>query len=79
MALTEEQLLAHLEAETVAVNELIEEFDALAADGKEVRALEWAELLKDSLIDKKQLDGAVAAYEWIALKQSTLTGNQGHG
>ena len=71
MALTEEQLLAHLEAETVAVNELIEEFDALAADGKEVRALEWAELLKDSLIDKKQLDGAVAAYEWTALKQGT--------
>ncbi|MBC8207194.1 MAG: GreA/GreB family elongation factor [Kiritimatiellales bacterium] len=71
MALTEEQLLAHLEAETVAIDELIEEFDALAANGKEVRALEWAELLKDSLVDKKQLDGAVATYEWIALKQET--------
>ncbi len=71
MALTEEQLLAHLEAETVAVDELIEQFDALADDGKEVRALEWAELLKDSLIDKKQLDGAVATYEWSALKQGT--------
>lgn len=71
MALTEEQLLAHLEAETVPVDELIEQFDALAAEGKEIRALEWAELLKDSLLDRKQLDGAVAAYEWIALKQVT--------
>lgn len=71
MALTEEQLLAHLEAETVPVDELIEQFDALAADGKELRALEWAELLKDSLLDRKQLDGAVAAYEWTALRQAT--------
>lgn len=71
MALTEEQLLAHLEAETVPVNELLEEFDALTADGKEVRAFEWAELLKDNLVDKKQLDGAVAVYEWIALKKET--------
>jgi len=71
MALTEEQLLAHLEAETVPLDELIEQFDALAADGKEVRALEWAELLKDNLTDKKQIDGAVAAYKWIALKQGT--------
>jgi len=71
MALTEEQLLAHLEAETVPLDELIEQFDALAADGKEVRALEWAELLKDNLTDKKQIDGAMAAYEWIALKQGT--------
>jgi transcription elongation GreA/GreB family factor len=71
MALTEEQLLAHLEAETVPVDELLEQFDTLAADGKDVRALEWAELLKDNLTDKKQLDGALAAYEWIALKQGT--------
>ncbi|QHI69363.1 GreA/GreB family elongation factor [Tichowtungia aerotolerans] len=71
MALTEEQLLAHLEAETVPVDELIEEFDALAADGKDVRAFEWAELLKDNLIDKKQLDGAVAVYKWMALKQES--------
>jgi transcription elongation GreA/GreB family factor len=71
MALTEEQLLAHLETETVPVDELLEEFDALIADGKEVRAFEWAELLKDNLIDKKQLDGAVAVYEWIALKKES--------
>ena len=71
MALTEEQLLAHLEADTAPIGELIEEFNALVADGKEIRALEWAELLKDSLIDKKQFDGAVAAYKWIALQQGT--------
>ncbi len=71
MALTEEQLLTHLEAETVPVDELLEEFNALVADGKELRALEWAELLKDNLTDKKQLDGAVAVYEWIALEQGT--------
>lgn len=71
MALTEEQLLAHLDAETVPVADLLEEFDALVADGKEVRALEWAELLKDNLTDKKLLDEAVATYEWIATQQNS--------
>jgi transcription elongation GreA/GreB family factor len=71
MALTEEQLLAHLEAETVPVDELLDELDALAADGKETRALEWAELLKGNLVDKKLLDGAVTVYEWIALKRGS--------
>jgi transcription elongation GreA/GreB family factor len=71
MALTEEQLLAQLETETVPCADLLEQFDALCADGKEVRAVEWAELLKDTLIDRKLLDEAVAAYEWLALKQGT--------
>ena len=71
MALSEEQLLAKLEAESVAVDDLIEEFESLCADGKDVRAIEWAELAKDSLIDRKLFDGAVAVYEWIALKQET--------
>ena len=71
MALTEEQLLSHLSAESVAIDELLEQFDALFADGKGVRALEWAELLKDNQVDRKMLDGAVATYEWIALKQGT--------
>ncbi len=69
--LTEEQLLAQLEAETVPCTDLLEQFDALCADGKEVRAIEWAELLKDTLIDRKLLDEAVAAYEWLALKLGT--------
>lgn len=69
MALTEEQLLAHLESETVPVSDLIEQLDELAADGKEVRAIEWAEQVKDNLIGKKDFDGAVTMYEWIALKQ----------
>ncbi len=71
MALTEEQLLAHLEAETVPCADLLEQLDALCADGKEVRAIEWGELLKDTLIDRKLLDEAVVAYEWLALKQGT--------
>ncbi len=71
MALTEEQLLAHLEAETIPCNELFEQFDALCADGKEVRAFEWAELLKDTLFDRKLLDEAVSTYEWLALKKGT--------
>ena len=71
MALTEEQLLAYLETETVPVAELLEQFAELVADGKDVRALEWAELRKDDLIDKKQFDGAVATYRWIALQQGT--------
>ncbi|NOU36651.1 MAG: hypothetical protein HOO88_07765 [Kiritimatiellaceae bacterium] len=71
MALTEEQLLAQLEAETVPCADLLEQLDALCADGKEVRAVEWGELLKDTLIDRKLLDEAVAAYEWLALKQGT--------
>lgn len=71
MALTEEQLLAHLEGETIPVETLLEEFDAIAADGKEVRALEWAELLKDKLVDRKQIDSAIAAYQWIALRQKS--------
>lgn len=71
MALTEEQLLAYLETEVVPVDELLEAFDALADSGKEVRAFEWAELLKDTLIDSKQLDEAVSAYEWLALKKNT--------
>ncbi len=71
MALTEEQLLTHLEAETVPVENLLEQFDALVADGKEVRALEWAELLKDNMVDRKMLNEAVAAYEWTALKKGT--------
>lgn len=70
-ALTEEQLLATLEAETIPCAELLEQLDALCADGKNARAIEWAELLKDTLIDRKLLDEAVAAYEWIALKQGT--------
>ncbi|HNX53512.1 MAG TPA: GreA/GreB family elongation factor [Pontiellaceae bacterium] len=70
-ALTEEQLLATLEAETIPCADLLEQFDALCADGKEVRAIEWAELLKDTLTDRKLLDEAVAAYEWLALKQGT--------
>ncbi len=71
MALTEEQLLAQLEAETVPCTDLLEQLDALCADGKEVRALEWAELMKDTLCDRKLLDEAVQTYEWIALKQGT--------
>jgi transcription elongation GreA/GreB family factor len=71
MALTEEQLLAQLEAETVPCSDLLEQLDALCSDGKEVRAIEWGELLKDTLIDRKLLDEAVAAYEWLALKQGT--------
>jgi transcription elongation GreA/GreB family factor len=70
-ALTEEQLLATLESETVPCTDLLEQLDALCADGKEVRAIEWAELLKDTMIDRKLLGEAVAAYEWIALKQGT--------
>ncbi|MDD3275936.1 MAG: GreA/GreB family elongation factor [Kiritimatiellales bacterium] len=71
MALTEEQLLAQLEAETVPCADLLEQLEALCADGKEVRAIEWGELMKDTLIDRKLLDEAVAAYEWLALKQGT--------
>ena len=71
MALTEEQLLAQLEAETVPCDDLLEQLEALCADGKEVRAIEWGELLKDTMIDRKLLDQAVAAYEWLALKQGT--------
>ncbi|MGE4489978.1 MAG: GreA/GreB family elongation factor [Kiritimatiellales bacterium] len=71
MALTEEQLLAQLEAETVPVADLLEELDALCDDGKEVRAIEWAELMKDTLTDRKLTGEAVAAYEWLALKQGT--------
>jgi len=70
-ALTEEQLLSTLEAEIVPCADLLEQFDALCADGKDVRAIEWAELLKDTLLDRKLLDEAVAAYEWLALKQGT--------
>ena len=70
-ALTEEQLLKTLEAETIPCADLLEQFDALCADGKDVRAIEWAELLKDTLIDRKLLDDAVATYEWLALKQGT--------
>jgi transcription elongation GreA/GreB family factor len=69
--LTEEKLLALLEAEPVPCADLLEQFDALCADGKDVRAVEWADLLKDTLLDRKLLDEAVAAYEWIALRQST--------
>ncbi len=69
--LTEEKLLAALEAETVPCADLLEQFDALCAAGKDVRASEWADLLKDTLIDRKLLDEAVAAYEWIARKQGT--------
>jgi transcription elongation GreA/GreB family factor len=71
MALTEEQLLARLEAETVPCTDLLEQLDALCADGKEVRAIEWAELMKDTLCDKKLLDEAVLTYEWLAIKQGT--------
>ncbi len=71
MALTEEQLLAHLEAETIPCDDLLDQLDELCADGKEVRAFEWADLLKDTLIDRKLLDEAVAAYEWLALKKGT--------
>jgi transcription elongation GreA/GreB family factor len=71
MALTEEKLLAQLEAETVPCADLLEQLEALCSDGKEVRAIEWGELLKDTLIDRKLLDEAVAAYEWIALKNGT--------
>ncbi|MCC7300786.1 MAG: GreA/GreB family elongation factor [Verrucomicrobia bacterium] len=71
MALTEEQLLAHLEAETVPCADLLEQLDALCADGKDVRAIEWAELMKDTLCDRKLLDEAVLTYEWLALKQGT--------
>lgn len=71
MPLTEEQLLEHLEAETVPCDDLLEQFDALCAEGKEVRACEWAELLKDTLIDRKLLNEAVSAYEWLALKKGT--------
>ncbi|MBI9020472.1 MAG: GreA/GreB family elongation factor [Verrucomicrobia bacterium] len=71
MALTEEQLLAHLETETIPCDDLLDQLDALCADGKEVRALEWAELLKDTLIDRKLLDEAITTYEWLALKKGT--------
>lgn len=71
MALTEEQLLAQLETETVPCADLLEQLDALVADGKEVRAIEWAELMKDTLCDRKLFDEAVQTYEWLALNQST--------
>lgn len=71
MALTEEELLARLEADPVPYAELLEELDSLCADGKEVRAIEWAEVMKDSLIDRKMLDDAVATYKWMALRQGT--------
>ena len=71
MALTEEQLLAHLETETVPVDDLLEQLDALCADGKETRAYEWGDLMKDTLTDRKLLDEAVSTYEWLALKKGT--------
>lgn len=71
MALTEEQLLAALETEPFPCAEWITELDALHTDGKEMRALEWAELIKDTLTDRKQLDDAIAVYEWMAMKQGT--------
>lgn len=71
MALTEEQLLAQLETETVPCADLLEQLDALVADGKEVRAIEWAELMKDTLCDRKLFDEAVLTYEWLALNQGT--------
>ncbi len=71
MALTEEQLLTQLESQTIPCADLLEQFDTLCADGKDIRAIEWAELLKDTLIDRKILDEAVAAYEWLALRQGT--------
>lgn len=71
MALTEEQLLARLETENVPCDDLLEELDALCADGKDVRALEWAELIKDTLTDRKLLGEAVKTYKWIALKQGS--------
>ena len=69
MALTEEQLLAHLESETVPLRDLLEELQALVADGKEPRALEWAELLKNGLVEKKLLSEALTVYEWMARTQ----------
>ena len=69
--LTEEQLLEQLEADTVPCAELLEQFDALCAEGKEMRAVEWAELLKDTLLDRKLPDEAVRVYEWLALRQGT--------
>jgi transcription elongation GreA/GreB family factor len=71
MALTEEELLARLEADPVPCADLLEELDSLCADGKELRAIEWAELMKDTLTDRKLLDDAVATYKWIALRQGT--------
>ncbi|MFA5687942.1 MAG: GreA/GreB family elongation factor [Kiritimatiellales bacterium] len=71
MALTEEELLTLLEADPVPAEELVEEFDALAADGKEVRALEWADVAKDALMYRKLFDEAIVVYEWAALRQET--------
>jgi transcription elongation GreA/GreB family factor len=71
MALTEEQLLAQLETDPVPCDDLLEQLEALCADGKEVRAIEWGELMKDTLIDRKKLDEAVLSYEWLAIKQGT--------
>lgn len=69
MALTEELLLAQLGAETVPCTELIEQLEALCADGKQVRAVEWGELMKETLIERKLIDEALATYEWLALTQ----------
>lgn len=69
--LTEEQLIAILEGEEIPYKDLLEKFTSLCEDGKSTRALEWAELLKDTLIDRKSLDEAILVYKWIAIHQGT--------
>jgi len=71
MALTEEQLLSHLEATTIPCEELLQQFEALCIDGKKNRALEWAESLKEALMVRKNIDEAITVYQWIALQQAT--------
>ncbi len=70
MALTEKELLAHFEAETIPCATILEELDVLSADGKEPRALEWAERLKNVLTDRKLIDDAIKTCEWLAIKQN---------
>jgi len=69
--LTEENLLTALEAETIDCEELTAHFNHLCDVRKAERALEWAALVKDTLTDRKDYNGAVAIYEWIARKQDT--------
>ncbi len=69
--LTEEQLLATLENENIPCEDLLAQLTALCEEGKNVRALEWADLLKDTFIDRKALNEAVEVYKWTALQQGT--------
>ncbi len=69
MPLTEEQLLVHLGADPVPCALLLKELDALCGEGKDARAMEWAELIKSTLVDRKMTQDAVVVYEWLALRR----------